>query len=98
MRQGEPFTAIYRKGREEIIEALEALGRESGELDPSTVLEALGIELGEGVYPPTVEPLVPEDLAAAAEQLKQGEIPEFWPWISSIPWIFLTSGGGEESY
>jgi hypothetical protein len=91
----QPGNASYSKSGEELAAALEQVADDQSLIDnPQNALEVLGITIpGEFVQYP---PLDPDALRRAAEAIRAGCIPAFWPWIWWIPWISFRSpeGGG----
>jgi hypothetical protein len=76
----------YTKFGVELAEALDAVADDPGLIeDPVAALDMLGIEL-----PPEIAATVTIDadgLRRAAEAIRAGAIPAFWPWVWYIPWV-----------
>lgn len=82
----------FGKSGHELADAFEEIANTPG-ITREDALEILGMELD----PAAVESLPELDAAqlhAAADAIRSGCIPAFWPWIWFIPWIAYTSASG----
>ena len=88
-------TAFYGKSGEDLAAALEEVAADPGLItNPQDAFEVLGITVPDDYV--EFAPLDPDALVRAAEAIRAGAIPAFWPWIWWIPWIQFRSpeGGG----
>lgn len=94
----QPGNAFYGKSGEELAAALEEVAADPGLIANSAdAFEVLGITVPDEFV--EYAPLDPDALVRAADAIRAGAIPAFWPWIWFIPWIFFRSpeGGGSPS-
>jgi hypothetical protein len=89
-------TGSWTKGGEELAAALEEVAGNPGLMaNPADAFEVLGIDIPSEYH--AYAPLEPESLLRAAEAIRAGCIPAFWPWIWWIPWIAFRAPRSGES-
>jgi hypothetical protein len=85
----------YTKFGAELADALERVANDPDLIaDPPAALAELGIELEDIDLS---EHMDAEALLRAAEAIRVGAVPAFWPWIFFIPWIGFAPEGGQSA-
>jgi hypothetical protein len=92
-------TGSYGKGGTDLADALEEVANDPDLMaNPEEAFAHLGMELPTEVLVGNAV-LDPEELLRAADAIRAGAIPAFWPWIWWIPWVMFRSppGGGSSA-